>query len=206
MSSAGMPTRSTARPLISAWMRERFAAVSSWISASTTSRSVPLRASVAGNTATPPRRTPAQPAHRLLQFLRIEVAAAADDDVLLAPGEVELAGREVAEVAGVEPAAVEEAPGSLRDCGSSRASPTAPGTARAPRVRSGSSRPSASTMRIAWPGKRQPAGNDALGMGVSAAAGRAMPLRDNSARSTRSISGPRPSGGKARPTADSARP
>src|SRR5574340_1071436 len=51
-----------------------------------------------------------QPAHRLLQFLRVEVAAAAGDDVLLAPGQEELAGRKIAEVAGIEPGAVEQAP------------------------------------------------------------------------------------------------
>ena len=47
--------------------------------------------------------------HGGFEFLRVNVEAAADDDVLLAPGQKQLAGRHVAEVAGVQPGTVEQA-------------------------------------------------------------------------------------------------
>ena len=70
-------------------------------------RSAPLAASSEPNTATQPRRTPGC-SDRFFQLVRADVAAAADDDVLLAPGEVQHAVVEIGAVAGVQPFAVEE--------------------------------------------------------------------------------------------------
>ena len=84
------------------------------VSASTTSRSVPrarIGAAEHGDAA------PAHAGHRadrVLHLVRIDVAPAADDDVLDAAGEVHLAVGDVGAVAGVEPVAVEQAPRLLR--------------------------------------------------------------------------------------------
>ena len=47
-------------------------------------------------------------ADRLLELVGADVAAAADDDVLLAPGDVEPSFREIGAIAGVDPLAVEQ--------------------------------------------------------------------------------------------------
>src|SRR6185436_3727195 len=54
-------------------------------------------------------------AHRLLEFVGTDIAAAADDDVLLAPGEEQCAAGKIGAVAGVDPvAAAEERLGGFR--------------------------------------------------------------------------------------------
>ena len=53
-------------------------------------------------------------ADRFLQLVGADVAAAADDDVLLAAGDVEHAVGEVGAIAGVHPVAVEQALGRFR--------------------------------------------------------------------------------------------
>jgi hypothetical protein len=91
-------------------------------------------------------RTPGA-ADRLLELVGVDVAPGADDEVLDPAGDVELAVRDVAEVAGVEPVVVEQRGGGLG---------VAEVAARRRRalelhpalLRSGSSRPAASTMRI----------------------------------------------------------
>src|SRR5581483_10340999 len=49
-----------------------------------------------------------QPADGIFEFVWEEVPAAADDDVFHASGDVELATREVAEVAAIEPIAIKK--------------------------------------------------------------------------------------------------
>jgi hypothetical protein len=53
-------------------------------------------------------------ADRVLDLLRVEVAAAADDDVFHAPRDVHLAGGDIRAISGVEPAVVDEPRGFLR--------------------------------------------------------------------------------------------
>ena len=86
----------------------RAAASVSRVSASTMRRSVPAAGSALPKTATQPRRTPGNVADRLLEFVGINVAAAADDQILDAAGEKDLAADQIRVVAGVEPFAVEQ--------------------------------------------------------------------------------------------------
>ena len=95
------------------------------VSASTTTRSVPARASRLPNTATQPRADAFEAADRLLELVGMDVAAGADDHVLDAAGDVDLACRDVAVVAGVHPLAVQQSRASPPGCGSSRWWPTA---------------------------------------------------------------------------------
>ena len=70
--------------------------------------------------ATSPRAHAVQMLDRPLEILRPDVAAADDDQVLAATGDHELAVDEVAEIAGVEPAVLEQdAVGGERRCGNS---------------------------------------------------------------------------------------
>ncbi|MNT03134.1 hypothetical protein D3C72_1376540 [compost metagenome] len=50
-------------------------------------------------------------ADRLLQFIGIDIAAAANDGFLGAPGDIDLIGGDIGIVAGVQPAAVEQLAG-----------------------------------------------------------------------------------------------
>ena len=110
-SSAGMPIRSTARRRSRRRSRARASVPRLAVSASTTSRSPAPRAL----RRTPPRAL-ADSVHladRLFELRRVDVAAGPDDEVLGPAGQVEIAGDEVGEVAGVAPAVVDQAGGAF---------------------------------------------------------------------------------------------
>ena len=142
----------------------------------------------------------------LLDLLRIEMAAGANDDVLDAAGDVDVAARHVAAVAAVEPTVVEQlaglglvaeiAAGRRR---SAKLEPSLRGVRRVrgrPRRRCGFRGPAAAGRR-----PRFQAASDR-----PAAPARRCRAALSWSRSTRSISGGRPSGGNASPTEYSARP
>ena len=172
MSSTGEPIRLSARSLIlrftSSW----------WTRPPGASRRAPRCARCRS-----PRRASRTPraaaphagdiADRFFQLVGADVAAAADDDVLLAPGEVQHAVVEIGAVAGVQPFAVEEL---ARGLGVAviAARRRRPRNCSAPSERSGSSRPAASTTRISWSGIARPQATTLSGAGSSS---RAAPPR-----------------------------
>ena len=144
-------------------------------------------------------------ADRRLDLLRIDMAAGADDDVLRAAGDEDIAAGGIGEVAAVQPRAVEQLSGFF-------------GIVEIARGRRGSTELKPALLSLAdlagriddadlMAGQRPAAGDELQGVGQRPPRpGSARPCRASSLRSIRSMIGGRPSGGKARPTAFSARP
>ena len=155
-----------------------------------------------------PARTPSTRADGPLDVLRVDVAAADDDDVLDAAADDQLAVDQVGEVAGAEPAVAEQLGRGLGAAVVARASPTCPRISSSPTWRSGRTSPvEVSTMRISRPGT----GCAQEGQATGAGAGRDRPAwpgagarasRRRRCRSTR----PRMGGGNEPPMASSAMP
>ena len=121
-------------------------------------------------------------ADRVLDLLRVQVAAATDHDVLDAAGDVDVAVGDVGPVAGVEPAAGRTAAPSVRGCASSRAWPTGRGTRVGPRRARAALVPASSTMRTSCPGSGRPQATKRSAAASSAAAGARAGARARSCR------------------------
>ena len=110
---------------------------------------------------------------RLLDLLRVDVAAAGDDHVLGAAGDEEVAVVvDEAEVAGVESSRLRaRPPRSPRRSRSSPASTTAPRNWTRPSTRDGRGAPASSTMRSSWRGIGWPQPTNVSGCGSPGGAG-----------------------------------
>ena len=144
-------------------------------------------------------------AHRFLELLRIDVAAGANDHVLGAAGDEELAAGQIAEVSRVEPVAVEEPLGRLAiakiAAGRRRTAELDPPLLALTDLGAGGVDDPDLVL-----GQRKAGADETQGVGSSSAAGSARPAPVNAARATESTTGPRPTGGKASAREHSARP
>ena len=116
------------------------------VSAATTRRSVPDRASRVPKTATKPGGYQATSSYCLLDLLRVNVSAAANNHVLRAARYVQFAFGDIAKIARIQPAAVEHA-ARRRDIAVVARRRRWTSKFDAPCSRSDASRPASSTMR-----------------------------------------------------------
>ena len=109
-SSGGPPTSSATSPLISARRVSSRTASRLRVSAMTISRSLPLPALGVAERRHPTRQQPRQSADGCLDVGRMDIAAAADDQVFRPRGDIDVVVGDVGEVAGLPPVAGEQPP------------------------------------------------------------------------------------------------